>query len=85
MSYEEKLGGIGTVIGHELSHAFDTIGAQYDKNGNIKRWWSDEDYATFQKRADRMINYMGSMTVNESGKNYDGKLVQTESVVAFKK
>lgn len=80
MSYEEKLGGIGTVIGHELSHAFDTIGAQYDKNGNIKRWWSDEDYTTFQKRADRLIDYMGSMTVNESGKNYNGKLVQTETI-----
>ena len=34
----------------------------------------DEDYATFQKRADRLIDYMGSMTVNESGKNYNGKL-----------
>ena len=72
MSIEEKLGGIGTVIGHELSHAFDTNGAQFDKDGNLVDWWTEEDYETFEGRASRLIDYLSSMTVNESGKNYDG-------------
>ncbi|HAG69170.1 MAG TPA: hypothetical protein DCL38_04270 [Lachnospiraceae bacterium] len=80
MSIEEKLGGIGTVIGHELSHAFDTRGAQFDGDGNVADWWTEEDYNTFQKRADRLISYMGSMTVDGSGKNYNGALVQTETI-----
>ena len=80
MSYEEKLGGIGVVIGHELSHAFDTRGSQFDKDGNVSDWWTEEDYATFRERADRLINYMGSMVVDESGKNYNGSLVQTETI-----
>ena len=80
MSIEEKLGGIGVVIGHELSHAFDTDGAQYDKDGNVANWWTEEDYKTFQKRADRLIDYMSSMSVDDSGKNYNGFLVQTETI-----
>ena len=38
MSYEQKLGAIGTVIGHEISHGFDTNGAQFDKDGAISNW-----------------------------------------------
>ena len=79
-SIEENMGGIGAVIGHELSHAFDTRGAQYDKDGNVANWWSDEDYSTFQKRADKLIDYMSNMTVDESGKNYNGAMVQTETI-----
>ena len=40
MSLEEKYGALGTVIGHEISHAFDTNGAQYDAEGNVKKWWT---------------------------------------------
>ena len=46
-SYEENLGGIGTVIGHEVTHAFDSGGAQYDENGNIADWWTQEDKEAF--------------------------------------
>ena len=78
MSYEEKLGGIGAVIGHEISHAFDTNGAQFDKNGSMKDWWTEEDYKKFQTRADKLIKYFSAMKVN--GENYNGALVQTESI-----
>lgn len=78
MSYEEKLGGIGSVIGHEISHAFDTNGAQFDKNGNMKDWWTEKDYKEFQARAEKLIKYFSAMKIN--GENYNGKLVQTESI-----
>ena len=80
MSYEEKLGGIGMVIGHEISHAFDTDGAQFDKTGNVAKWWTDEDYKAFQARADRLIKYFDAFTVTPEGTKYNGKLVHTECI-----
>jgi putative endopeptidase len=47
-SLEENLGGIGTVIAHEITHAFDNIGAKFDENGNQTDWWSAGDYEKFQ-------------------------------------
>ena len=44
-------GGIGAVIGHELSHHFDDQGAKYDKNGRLSDWWTPEDVKAFQSRA----------------------------------
>ncbi|KJD31300.1 endothelin-converting protein [Tamlana nanhaiensis] len=41
-------GGIGAVIGHEISHCFDDSGARYDKNGNLNNWWTDEDLEEFE-------------------------------------
>lgn len=80
MSYEEKLGGIGMVIGHEVSHAFDTRGAQFDRTGNVAKWWTDEDYAAFQRRADRLIKYFDGITVTPEGGKCNGSLVQTECI-----
>ena len=80
MSYEEKLGGIGMVIGHEISHAFDTRGAQFGKTGNVESWWTDEDNAHFKVRADRLIKYLSTFRVDDSGENYNGSLVQTETI-----
>lgn len=56
-SYEENLGAIGVVIGHEISHAFDTSGSQYDKDGRLSDWWTDEDRAAFNERAQKLIDY----------------------------
>lgn len=80
MSYEEKLGGIGAVIGHEISHAFDTNGAQFGKTGNVESWWTDEDKAHFTKRAERLIKYLDVFRVDDSGENYNGSLVHTETI-----
>jgi putative endopeptidase len=44
-----NFGGIGAVIGHEISHGFDDGGSQYDGDGNLRNWWTDEDKAKFQK------------------------------------
>lgn len=80
MSYEEKLGGIGTVIGHEISHAFDTHGAQFDKTGNVASWWTEKDLTNFNAKAEKLIKYFDTFKVDDSGENYSGKLVQTETI-----
>ena len=46
--YTENLGGIGYIIAHEITHAFDDTGAQFDAEGNQSNWWTEEDYAAFQ-------------------------------------
>ncbi len=56
-------GGIGMVIGHEMTHAFDDQGAQYDKDGNVKNWWTKEDYAKFRAKTKRVIDLYSSFTV----------------------
>lgn len=59
-------GAIGMVIGHEMTHGFDDEGAQYDKDGNLKLWWSKEDYAKFQEKSNKVINMYNSFTVLDS-------------------
>ena len=79
MSYEQKLGAIGTVIGHEISHGFDTIGAQFDKDGAISNWWTDEDYAAFQARAAKLAAWYDGFIPFEGAK-YSGQQVQSEAI-----
>ena len=59
-------GGIGMVIGHELTHAFDDQGAQYDKDGNVKNWWTDEDYKKFNEKTQLLIDRYSTFTVLDS-------------------
>ena len=51
----ENLGGIGSVIGHEISHAFDSNGAKCDENGNINNWWTEDDFKRFEEKVNQMI------------------------------
>ena len=51
----ENLGGIGAVIGHEISHAFDSNGAKCDENGNINNWWTKKDNKKFNKKIEAMV------------------------------
>ncbi|PZU15089.1 MAG: peptidase M13 [Sphingobium sp.] len=48
-------GGIGAVIGHELSHHFDDQGAKYDETGKLDQWWTDKDVASFKGLTDRLV------------------------------
>jgi len=59
-------GGIGMVIGHELTHAFDDQGAQYDKDGNVKNWWTEADYAKFKEKTQQLTERYDSFTVLDS-------------------
>lgn len=59
-------GGIGMVIGHELTHAFDDQGGQFDKNGNVNTWWTKADYEKFKKKTQEMIDRYSTFTVLDS-------------------
>lgn len=56
-SFEANLGSIGSTIAHEITHMFDDGGAQYDAEGTIRNWWSEEDYAHFQKLCGKVEAY----------------------------
>lgn len=56
-SYEERLGTVGFVIGHEITHAFDSSGSQYDENGNAVNWWTEEDAAAFDSLCQDVVEY----------------------------
>ena len=79
MSEEELFAGIGSAIGHEISHAFDTKGAQYDENGNIVNWWTDEDLKTFHERADKLAKYYSGITAF-NGEKVRGDNIKTEAI-----
>jgi predicted metalloendopeptidase len=49
-------GGIGAVIGHEISHGFDDQGAQYDGNGNLRDWWTEADHKNFKAKTTALVN-----------------------------
>ncbi|WP_404279294.1 M13 family metallopeptidase [Companilactobacillus paralimentarius] len=74
----QNFGGIGAVIAHEISHAFDNNGAQFDEYGNMNNWWTDEDFAKFKKLTQSMIDEFEGIPY--AGHKVNGKLVVSENV-----
>jgi len=72
-------GGIGAVIGHEMTHGFDDQGAKFDANGNLVMWWTPDDFKKFSERTDCVVRQFSSFQV-EPGLNQKGELVVGESV-----
>ena len=72
-------GGIGAVIGHELTHGFDDQGAKFDAHGNLKNWWTPEDLKNFQQRGECVEKQFAAYEV-EPGLHENGKLVEGESI-----
>jgi len=72
-------GGIGPVIGHEISHGFDDQGAKYDATGELKNWWTPADYKEFQSRGQCVVDQFSAYTV-DGGLHENGKLVLGESI-----
>ena len=62
-SPEENLGGIGAVIGHEISHAFDKSGSQFDEKGNLVNWWKPEDLEKFNKKVQQAADIYSKLEV----------------------
>ena len=79
LSKEEKLGHIGIMIGHEISHAFDTSGRQYDEQGNLRNWWTEEDYRLFHARAQKLVDYYNGFEPI-SGYPVKGAMIDTEAI-----
>ena len=72
-------GGIGAVIGHEMTHGFDDQGRQYDEKGNLKNWWTDEDLKHFEERANKVVKqFYGYETA--PGERVNGKLTEGENI-----
>lgn len=59
-------GGMGAVIGHEISHAFDDSGSRFDANGNLANWWTDQDLANFTERGNMLADQYSSVEVLDS-------------------
>ena len=72
-------GGIGAVIGHEISHAFDDSGSRFDADGNVKNWWTDEDLAAFTERGDALAAQYDAVQVLDSV-NVNGKFTLGENI-----
>lgn len=72
-------GGIGAVIGHEISHAFDDQGSKFDGDGNLENWWTDEDRAAFRALTDQLIAQY-SQYEPLPGKHVDGQLTLGENI-----
>ena len=80
-------GAIGVVIGHEMTHGFDDQGSQYDKDGNLRQWWSKEDTERFKERIEVMrafhdsievlpgLHANGSLTLGENMADHGGLMV----------
>lgn len=78
-SREQNLGGIGSVIAHEITHAFDNNGALFDKDGNMNNWWTEEDYITFQQKCQDVIDLYDGLEV-APGAVVNGELTVSENV-----
>ena len=72
-------GGIGAVIGHEISHAFDDSGSRFDGDGNLNNWWTPEDLAEFEKRGNALAEQYSSIEVLDSV-NINGKFTLGENI-----
>ena len=72
-------GAIGVVIGHEMTHGFDDQGSQFDKDGNLKNWWTEADKENFKKRTDVMRRFFDQVEVLP-GLNANGQLTLGENI-----
>jgi len=72
-------GGIGTVIGHEISHSFDDQGSQFDAAGRLRNWWTKEDFAHFTEAADRLASEFDKYEPLP-GMHINGKLTLSENI-----
>lgn len=72
-------GGIGAVIGHEMSHGFDDQGSQFDKTGNQRDWWTAQDKKNFQERSKVLVDHFSKVEV-VNGKKVNGQLTLGENI-----
>jgi len=74
-----NFGGIGAVIGHEISHGFDDAGAQFDENGNLTNWWTEEDLKKFKEKGKSLADQYSSYEALP-GKYVNGEFTLGENI-----
>jgi putative endopeptidase len=75
-------GAIGAIIGHEMTHGFDDQGRKFDGQGNLNNWWTDDDAAAFQSRAECIKRQLDAFEI-EPGLHQNGSLVLGEAIADF--
>lgn len=76
-------GAMGAVIGHEMTHGFDDEGRQYDKDGNLKDWWTKADATKYNAEAAKVVKQFDGYTVVDSTTHVNGKLTLGENIADF--
>ncbi|MFL5479898.1 MAG: M13 family metallopeptidase [Gemmatimonadaceae bacterium] len=76
-------GAMGAVIGHEMSHAFDDQGRQYDRFGNMRDWWTREDATKYEVEANKIVTQFDAYTVLDTATHVQGKLTLGENIGDF--
>lgn len=72
-------GGIGVVIGHEMTHGFDDSGRRFDKDGNLNEWWQEADAEKFNSLADKLVEQFDAVEV-ASGVHANGRFTLGENI-----
>lgn len=72
-----NFGGIGVVIGHEITHAFDSNGSRFDEDGNLNNWWTDKDQQAFDQKLQAMVQLFDGL--NLYGSKVNSNLTLTEN------
>src|SRR6478736_2820064 len=72
-------GGIGAVIGHEMSHGFDDTGSQYDKDGTLRNWWTPEDLTRFKQKSEALVKQFDGYKILDTI-SVNGKLTLGENI-----
>lgn len=78
-NYYEKLGTVGMIIAHEVTHAFDNNGAKFDEKGNLNNWWTEKDSKIFLKKRQEVIEYYDKYEVL-NGKYINGEKTSNENI-----
>ena len=78
-SEAEQMGSLGMIIGHEITHGFDSNGSQYDKDGNLSNWWTEEDRTAFNERTQKVADYFSQFEVVNRAK-VNGQMTIGETV-----
>lgn len=73
-------GGVGVVIGHEITHGFDDSGRLFDQHGNLQKWWQQADIESFQERAKCLVDQYKQYYVEEASMQIDSLQTQTENI-----
>jgi putative endopeptidase len=74
----ENYGGIGAIIGHEITHAFDDVGRKYDAYGNLNNWWTENDIRKFNNESKKIIKQYNNYKIKDL--NVNGKITLGENI-----